>query len=109
MKQNFSGTTSLVENRTDWARVRAMKDKDIRIDADSPATTAADWDGAVMRQGGVEVGRIRTRGPNKQPRKVQVSVRYSPDVLAAFRATGAGWQARMDAALRQWLAEHEAA
>jgi uncharacterized protein (DUF4415 family) len=86
-----------------------MRDADIRTDADSPATTAADWDGAVMRQGGVEVGRIRTRGPGKRPRKVQVSVRYSLDVLEAFRATGAGWQARMDEALKDWLKTHAAA
>jgi uncharacterized protein (DUF4415 family) len=109
MKQKFSGTTSPVENRTDWARVRAMKDTDIRTDANSPATTAADWDSAVMRQGSVEVGRLRTRGPGKQPRKVQVSVRYSPDVLEAFRATGAGWQTRMDEALKDWLKTHAAA
>ena len=35
--------------------------------------------------------------------------RYSPDVLAAFRAMGTGWQAKMDDALREWLRTHNAA
>lgn len=35
--------------------------------------------------------------------KQAVTVRYSPDVLAAFRSMGAGWQAKMDDALREWL------
>jgi len=30
------------------------------------------------------------------------------DVLEAFRATGKGWQTRMNAALREWLKEHAA-
>ncbi|QEY24782.1 BrnA antitoxin family protein [Neisseria animalis] len=45
----------------------------------------------------------RTRGRQKAPVKELVSIRLSPDVLAAFRATGKGWQARMDKALAEWL------
>lgn len=89
---------------SDWAKVRALSDADIHHDADSPRTTAADWDGAVMKQGGVVVGRVR--GANKRPTKEQVAVRYSPAVLAAFRASGKGWQTRMDAALADWLKAH---
>ena len=75
-------------------------------DPDSPRTTVADWEGAVLKQNGVVVGRARTRGPNRGPLKEQVAVRYSPDVLAAFRATGTGWQTRMNDALRDWLKSH---
>jgi uncharacterized protein (DUF4415 family) len=39
----------------------------------------------------------------KPDAKQAVTVRYSPDVLAAFKATGQGWQARMNDALREWL------
>jgi uncharacterized protein (DUF4415 family) len=77
-----------------------------RNDPDCPSTKASDWEGAVLKQGGVVVGRARTRGPNRQPVKEQVAVRYSQDVLAAFRASGAGWQARMNDALRDWLKTH---
>ena len=43
------------------------------------------------------------RGPQKQPTKVSVTVRYSPEVVAYFKATGKGWQSRMDAALKQYI------
>lgn len=38
--------------------------------------------------------------------KEHISIRLSPDVLRRFRATGKGWQTRMDAALREWLDTH---
>lgn len=34
-------------------------------------------------------------------RKAKVNIRLSPDVVAALRATGAGWQTRVDQALRK--------
>jgi uncharacterized protein (DUF4415 family) len=40
------------------------------------------------------------RGPQKTPTKVKVSIRLSPDVLEALRASGDGWQSRVDDALR---------
>jgi len=47
---------------------------------------------------------IRPRGRPAKPaheRKEKVNLRLSPDVLAALRATGAGWQTRVDEALRK--------
>lgn len=32
--------------------------------------------------------------------------RFDAEVLAAFRATGKGWQTRMNEALRDWLRSH---
>jgi uncharacterized protein (DUF4415 family) len=46
---------------------------------------------------------VGKRGPQKGPRKVPVSIRLSPDVAEGLRATGNGWQARADEALRLWL------
>lgn len=46
------------------------------------------------------------RGPQVAPTKQLVSVRYSPEVLAFFKASGAGWQSRMDDALKQWVSTH---
>jgi len=40
-------------------------------------------------------------GKKRGPKKVSITLRVSPDVLAAFRATGRGWQTRMDEALRE--------
>ncbi|EAS2063840.1 BrnA antitoxin family protein [Salmonella enterica subsp. enterica] len=39
--------------------------------------------------------------------KVSVNIRYSPEVVEAFRATGNGWQTRMNAALIDWLKQHK--
>ena len=64
---------------------------------------------SLIRQTNCGKRLLRTRGPNKQPTKEQVAVRYSPEVLAYFRATGAGWQTRMDEALREYVSQHKAA
>ena len=52
--------------------------------------------------------RARPRGPQKTPTKERTTIRLSHDVLERFRATGAGWQGRVDAALREWLDSHPA-
>jgi uncharacterized protein (DUF4415 family) len=47
----------------------------------------------------------RGRPPVASPRK-SISIRLSPDVEASFRATGKGWQTRLNAALADWLKTH---
>lgn len=44
--------------------------------------------------------------PKSQNTKQLVSVRYSREVIEYFRATGEGWQARMDEVLREHVARH---
>jgi uncharacterized protein (DUF4415 family) len=41
--------------------------------------------------------------------KERITIRLSPDVVSSFRATGKGWQTRIDAALRDWLRTHSPA
>jgi len=51
------------------------------------------------------VDAIRRRGrPKSAAPKEKINVRLSPDVLAALRATGRGWQTRIDALLREAVA-----
>ena len=50
--------------------------------------------------------RGRPVGSVKADAKQAVTVRYSPEVLASFRASGKGWQARMNNALKEWLQTH---
>ena len=45
------------------------------------------------------------RGAQKKPTKEPVTIRYSRDVLEYSRATGPGWQSRIDAALKEWVAQ----
>ena len=42
----------------------------------------------------------------KMPAKERITIRLSRDVIQRFRAGGPGWQARLDAALREWLDTH---
>ncbi len=50
---------------------------------------------------------LRPRGrPRAEVVKDRITIRLSPDVTAAFRASGEGWQTRMDAALKDWLRTH---
>jgi uncharacterized protein (DUF4415 family) len=47
--------------------------------------------------------------PKSNNKKLLVSVRYSPEVVAYFKSTGEGWQSRMDEALREYVEQHRAA
>jgi uncharacterized protein (DUF4415 family) len=49
---------------------------------------------------------VKPRGAQKAPTKQATTIRLSPDVMAAFKATGTGWQTRIDAALKDWLRTH---
>jgi uncharacterized protein (DUF4415 family) len=74
------------------------------------AASSIDWSHGLVTQGGGVAATItairRGRGPNRKPTKEQVAVRFDRDVLTAFRASGRGWQTRMNAALKEWLATH---
>jgi len=49
----------------------------------------------------------RPRGrPKADETKVFTAIRLDADLLAAFKSTGKGWQTRVNAALRQYIAEH---
>jgi uncharacterized protein (DUF4415 family) len=68
-----------------------------------PELTDEFFEQADLHVGGQLIQRGR---PKSDARKVLLSVRYSPEVVRYFRATGAGWQTRMDDALKEWLREH---
>ena len=48
----------------------------------------------------------KTRGAQTAPTKISTTIRLSSEVVESFRATGAGWQTKIDLALKQWLEEH---
>jgi len=51
-----------------------------------------------------ELARLRPVGrPKAAVTKEPVSIPLSPEVLAYFRSTGAGWQTRIDAVLREYV------
>lgn len=50
--------------------------------------------------------RVLRGRPKSENKKLLVSVRYSPEVVAYFKSTGEGWQSRMDSVLRRHVARH---
>lgn len=46
------------------------------------------------------------RGLQKAPTKERISIRLSRDVVETFRASGEGWQTRIDDALREYVVKH---
>jgi uncharacterized protein (DUF4415 family) len=50
--------------------------------------------------------RVLRGRPKLANKKQLVSNRYSPEVINYFRASGAGWQARMDAVLKDYVEAH---
>lgn len=91
------------ESRTDWARVKREHAEGIEpaADDDSPDATAALRDELVAHR--------RAGRPVGSGTKEQVAIRFDREILLAFRATGPGWQTRMNAALRDWLKTHSPA
>lgn len=51
--------------------------------------------------------KLSARGPQKAPTKERITIRLSREVVNSFRATGDGWQGRVDEALKDWLRAHQ--
>jgi len=94
---------------TDWERVRAITDDEAdRMaleDPDNPFKTDEDWEKMTVHSPGL-IHAPKTRGLQKAPTKKPLAIRLSPDVVDYFKATGAGWQSRIDSALRDWISGH---
>ena len=73
---------------------------------DAPELDAEWWDSAYIYEGDKMIKRGRGRPPLEKPKEA-VKIRYDQDVLEAFKASGKGWQTRMNLALRRFLAEHD--
>lgn len=71
---------------------------------DIPELTDEFFDNAEISIGGKVIRPARGPGrPKSEGAKKLVSLRLDPDIVARFRATGPGWQSRINAALRAFL------
>lgn len=79
------------------------------IDDDAPEWSKSDFKGAKRLSempADFQQAIRRARGPQKTPTKVQTTIRFDPDVLDGLKATGQGWQTRVNDAMREWLRSH---
>jgi uncharacterized protein (DUF4415 family) len=83
----------------------SRKLKEPIFDDDNPEWTEADFAKARRPEEVLPAELLsqfkKTRGPQKSPTKVAVSIRLSPEVISHFKAKGPGWQSRIDDALRK--------
>ncbi len=79
---------------------RTMSQDEIGWDQDDAPELDDRWFAeAELRMNGTLVRRERLTRETEQ-------VPLPADVVAKFRARGAGWQGRIEAALKEWMAEH---
>jgi uncharacterized protein (DUF4415 family) len=71
------------------------------------------WDGvdeddrpATVEEMQVAVTNARRRGRPVGSDKTQIALRVDNATLEVFKATGKGWQSRMNEALKDWLKTH---
>ena len=85
MKKSSSSKVS----KTDWPRVRALKDKNIKTSSEHPEAEVKHIVRGIVRQG------LKPASP-----KASISLRVDADVLEWFKSQGAGYQTRINAVLR---------
>jgi uncharacterized protein (DUF4415 family) len=56
-----------------------------------------------------EFRQLRPGRPLKPHPKISTTIRLDADVLTALKATGPGWQTRVNEIMREWLRQHQAA
>lgn len=99
------------EDKTDWERVDGMTDEDISrgIAVDPDAARELDaGEIAQMRPAAEVLPELvyeyrKSRGRQKAPAKVPVSIRLSPDIVDYFKAQGQGWQTRINEVLEEYV------
>lgn len=92
---------------TDWERVKREAAQDASIpftpgsdpyDPNDAAAVAAYWASATIKR-----GRGRPAMTVKRP---TLNMRVDAEVLDAFKATGPGWQTRINEVLKSWVQSH---
>jgi len=88
-RQRAKKSSSSKASKTDWARIKRMKDTDIKLTPEHPEAEVKHIVRGIVR-----------RGLKAVPAKASISLRIDADVLEWFKAQGPGYQTRMNAVLR---------
>jgi uncharacterized protein (DUF4415 family) len=106
-------------NPEEWQRLidaapDRVVDPECPYDPNDPRAVEAYWKDAVQVDGGGPAAvrealaqRAAARPPVDDPSYNTVVL--DPDLVPAFKRYGAGWQARVNSVLREWLKAHPAA
>jgi len=95
----------------EWKRVilgapKTAADPDCPYDPNDAAAVEAFWKGAIVSRSLPELREKlakRRRGKGRAPLKVPTTIRFDADLLSGLKATGRGWQTRINDALREWM------
>ncbi len=85
MKKSSSSRIS----KTDWKRIKAIKERDIKLTPEHPELDLKHIARVIVRKGLKPVTSKRS-----------ISLRVDADVLAWFQSQGAGYQTRINAVLK---------
>jgi uncharacterized protein (DUF4415 family) len=85
----MKGKNMKKQSKTDWARLKAMRDKDIDT-SEIPELTDDFFRKAVLWPG----------------TKKQITLRLDPDVIEFFKKQGRGYQSTINAVLRKYVEAH---
>ena len=87
----MSKLSSSKTSKTNWSRVKATKNRDIKLTAEHPEADVKHIVRGIVR-----------RGLNPISAKTSISLRVDVDVLEWFKAQGPGYQTRINAVLRAY-------
>jgi uncharacterized protein (DUF4415 family) len=93
-------------SKTNWAKVDAYVNTPADYE-EIPELTKEWFDAADLYYGNTLIR--RGRGRPKKPAKARaktISLRLDPKIDAYFRATGKGWQTRINNILGEWAKKH---
>ncbi|MFT3906616.1 MAG: BrnA antitoxin family protein [Steroidobacteraceae bacterium] len=81
--------SSSPRSKTNFRRLKTLKSEDVLLTEEHPEADLKHIVGGIVR-----------RGLKVAPPKASISLRVDADVLEWFRASGSGYQSRMNAVLR---------
>lgn len=98
-------TTKKIELQSEFKEGRGYSKADWDDVSDNPEWTEEDFKNArpfaeVFPELADSIRRARGRPSAEKPKR-QISLRLDPDVIDAFKATGKGWQGRINEILRK--------
>jgi len=94
-------------SQTDWERVQRDAASDVPVTYDSETDLYDPNDPVQVANFFTSAKVVRRPGrPKAETTKIPTAIRLSADVVEYFKSTGAGWQSRIDAALRDWMSGH---